>query len=395
MNVPLSAAEPATNPAGQAKCFGQQEETVSRPFAFFIRVLNPEKDGFNESQQLSEGVLKYVCKEFDMDLLDASDFNSTGRISEQVLLGIKEADVVFADANTVNENIWYEIGYTHCVNPKKLIYLFQKGKALPFDIADFRGLPYSNDPISIRQLDASLEAMVKNVISHTALDRLLRSDYWHSAVAEYVGTRPALQNEFFASLKSTATNIDFSPEMRRRALKVLLRLGYVDIELCTGLSGPLVEENIRSTVFDALALTESKIPNTIWENGLADSPRDSVLSAVSTAAATKWLKGDIDDEFFRNRFVKHQKWIARKYVTLYLVEHLEEKSIEHLKVLATDSRTEIYGRIHEWIDRKMLKPEDITELDRVFASELLDIWRTSDKPSIKNRIAALKVLSAV
>lgn len=114
-----------------------------RPFAFFIRVLNPGKDGFNESQQLSEGVLKYVCKEFDMDLLDASDFNSTGRISEQVLLGIKEADVVFADANTENENIWYEIGYTHCVNPKKLIYLFQKGKVLPFDIADFRGLPYA------------------------------------------------------------------------------------------------------------------------------------------------------------------------------------------------------------------------------------------------------------
>ena len=367
---------------------------MPRPFAFFIRVLNPGKDGFNESQQLSEGVLKYVCKEFDMDLLDASDFNSTGRISEQVLLGIKEADVVFADANTENENIWYEIGYTHCVNPKKLIYLFQKGKVLPFDIADFRGLPYSNDPISIRKLDASLEAMVKNVISHTALDRLLRTDYWYSAVAEYVGTRPALQNEFFASLKYTATNIDFSPEMRRRALKVLLRLGHVDIELCTGLSGPLVEENIRSTVFDALALTDSKVPNTIWENGLADSPRDSVLSAVSTAAATKWLKGDLDDEFFQNRFVKHPKWIARKYVALYLVENLAEKSIEHLKILATDSRMEIYGRIHEWIDKKMLNPEDISELDRLFANELLDIWRTSDKPSIKNRIASLEVLSA-
>lgn len=372
----------------------KQEENVSRPFAFFIRVLNPEKtDEFNESKQLSEGILKYVCKEFDLDLLDASDFNSTGRISEQVLLGIKESDVVFADANTANENIWYEIGYTHCINPKKLIYLFQAGRVLPFDIADFRGLSYNMEAIALRKLEADLKLMVKNVLSHSSLDRLLRLDYWHSAVVEYVRTRPSLQDEFFASLRKTATNIDFSPEMRRRALRVLLSLGYVDIELCKSLSGPSVEENIRSSVFDALALTDSEIPIAIWENGLAESPRDSVLSAVSTAAAVKWLKGGIDGEFFKGRFVNHTKWIARKYIALHLVENLEKKSFEHLKVLAMDSREEVYRRILDWVDRKTATPEDVSEPERLFARELLEVWSSSDRQSIKNRIATLEMIS--
>jgi hypothetical protein len=351
-------------------------------FAFFIRVLNPTKDGFEDSKNLSEGVLEQVCKNFKMKLLSAADFERTGRISDQVLLGIREADIVFADANTCNENVWYEIGYTHCINPYKLIFLFKEGKALPFDIADYRGLSYRNDFISLRELENNLSAMVSKVLSHTHLERLLRLEYWDTAALEYIGTLPDLRSDFIDYLKDTACNIDLSAEMRKRALWVLLSLGFINTEICERFSGQLVGEGLKGILLEALAELDFAAPQMVWENMLSGSPRQPVLASSAKAAACQWIKGYIETDYFMEHFVSHKQWIVGKHLSISLLENISPKTIEVLTILANNKKPEVYKRFVEWIDGLKEKGEPLSTDEVSLLVSIKETW-TSWETGIK------------
>jgi len=355
------------------------------PFAFFIRVLNPSKEGFKVSEDLAKGVLEAVCDKYKMKLLSAADFEKTGRISDQVLLGIREADVVFADINTSNENVWYEIGYTHCINPYKLIFLFKEGKSLPFDIADYRGLAYTNDLTSFRNLENNLSAMVSKVLSHIHLERLLRLEYWDTAVLEYIGTLPELREEFINFLRITAYNIDLSLELRKRALWILLSLDYINSEICERFSGQLVGESLKGTLFDALARLNFAAPDILWENALSGSPRQPVLAALAKAAVYQWLKGYINHDYFVDKFVQHKEWIVGKHLSLNLLDNISDRTIPILITLAVNRKPEVYKRFFDWIDSAKERISLLSNDEVKFVKALNDVWSKSPIDTVKTK----------
>lgn len=358
--------------------------STDRPFGFFIRVLNPAKPGYTASEHLAV-VLKTVCRKFGMELLDARDFNSTGRISEQVLRALSDADVVFGDANEANENVWYEIGYAHCVNAKKVVYLFEKGRTLPFDIADFRGVEYTADVTAQRKLEVTLGQMLRSILAHSALVRLLRGEHWDTAVPEYVSTRPALKKPFQQTLRDLSLNIDLAPELRRRALYALVEVGYVDNDLNERLSNPLVEESIRQALFDKLAQTDAEVSPSVWQNGLAEKTRFPVLTSLARAAAAHWAKGRMDDDYFVANFVKHSAWVVRKHLTITLLELGTKKTCAALRLLADDHRDEITYRFIEWLDRKAAQKTPMSDVDRTVLTILKTAWRTRKTEAIVER----------
>src|SRR6266480_3537181 len=95
--------------------------------AFYIRVMNESKNGYAESEAL-RSILADICVQYDIILKDAGDYRSVGIISDQIANALDKADVIFADGNSSNENVWYEIGYSDRIHVAKVICLAKEGR---------------------------------------------------------------------------------------------------------------------------------------------------------------------------------------------------------------------------------------------------------------------------
>jgi hypothetical protein len=94
-------------------------------------------------EDIHREVTKVVCEEFNLDATTADETYSSGLIISDIVAQIYEARVVIADVSTLNQNVFYEIGFCHAIN-KPTILLAERGTKLPFDISGFRHLIYEN-----------------------------------------------------------------------------------------------------------------------------------------------------------------------------------------------------------------------------------------------------------
>jgi nucleoside 2-deoxyribosyltransferase len=62
---------------------------------------------------------------------------------------------VIADITPINQNVFYELGYSHALN-KPTILLAERGKQLPFDVSGYRVLIYDNTIAGKKQLEDGL-----------------------------------------------------------------------------------------------------------------------------------------------------------------------------------------------------------------------------------------------
>ena len=97
--------------------------------AFYIRVLGVKKEGYDESQKLAP-VLKEVCNDLGIELKDASESSAIADITKELKEAIESADIVFADANSSNQNVWYEIGFADNVKVSKVVCLNRSERIL-------------------------------------------------------------------------------------------------------------------------------------------------------------------------------------------------------------------------------------------------------------------------
>ena len=93
----------------------------------------------------------------------ADEIAKPGRITEQIMEAIRNADLIIADITGNNPNVMFELGYADALG-KPIIVLNQRLSATPFDIKDWRAIPYS-----LRELDVAETHLVK------ALSALRRS----------------------------------------------------------------------------------------------------------------------------------------------------------------------------------------------------------------------------
>lgn len=101
------------------------------------------------------------------DVIRADESLTVGKISEEIGHYVHEADLVIADISEANENVYYELGYSHALN-RKAVLLVQKtlGEKLsiPFDIQDFRCHPYSFTKEGLAKLEKHLAKLVKEIM---------------------------------------------------------------------------------------------------------------------------------------------------------------------------------------------------------------------------------------
>jgi hypothetical protein len=119
----------------------QQEELrpmpdSSRPQAFLIMPFGQDLDWLHDE------ILDASFKE-GIDTRRADSIFNPGSILEQILIGIDNADLIFAVCTGKNANVFFELGYAW--KRHRPILIAENADDLPFDTAAFRTLFYGGD----------------------------------------------------------------------------------------------------------------------------------------------------------------------------------------------------------------------------------------------------------
>lgn len=119
--------------------FKDTKITKKRPTAFVI--MKFDEPYFDE---LYKKIIKPVAENSDMDLhaYRADEIYKPGIILKDIVSGITESEVIIAEITSLNPNVFYELGYSHC-RDKETILLAEEGTKLPFDISGYRCIFYN------------------------------------------------------------------------------------------------------------------------------------------------------------------------------------------------------------------------------------------------------------
>lgn len=266
--------------------------------AFFIRVLNRDKTGFAESEQLRP-VLETVSHSFDVLLKDASDYHSLGKISDQVTEAIEKSDVVFADANSANENVWYEIGYADRTNAKKVICLYIRGRVLPFDRTDMRSIQYDPSEQGLMALEAQLTKMLMDLLCDKRLREILTRAEGPQLVTHYLSSKRlrALGIEWLMARVRDTHEVE---ALRIASLKAIGALGAVDVSLLLELFNPTVESpKVMTAAYEQAGDSDEPLPETTWIPFPELTSQSFLREAYATALIKQWLKGHLPESRVR------------------------------------------------------------------------------------------------
>jgi hypothetical protein len=270
-------------------------------------------------------VLAEIAPEFGIEVKHAGDYHVLGKISEQVVKAIVRADVVFADANSSNENVWYEIGYADHVALDKVICLSRRDRPLPFDRLDVRSIQYDDTAVGMSGLHDNLRKMLQELLCDARLKLLLADPFSEESsarrVTEYLASKP-FKVLGVAWLNSVARDSKVDGTMRRASLKALGMLKEVPANLLSELSEPTVDPRVRILMFERAALLSQALPQAFWDNAINDVAANPALLQSAMAAVTQhWLWGSLSDEWFRREILNNRDARIRQAALTALQKH--------------------------------------------------------------------------
>ncbi len=90
------------------------------------------------------------------------DLFGTGKIMDQIWIGINAAKVLVADLTTRNPNVYYELGLAHALQ-KPVVLISNKQEDVPFDLNHIRVIYYDmTDPFWGQKL---IDKVAENILS--------------------------------------------------------------------------------------------------------------------------------------------------------------------------------------------------------------------------------------
>lgn len=269
--------------------------------AFLIRVLNPQKKpDFDVSEAIAE-VLGGVCADLHIDLRQADHKSGVGVITQKMRRDIRDADIVFADANSPNENVWYEIGYADCVNLEKVICIFKSDRTLPFDRRDIRSVEYLSltDAKFRTELRDAIITVLKKVVFPTLIP-YGEIENEKDAADEFVRKLPQqicdLGRQWLLNVVRDASA--HHSTARRAAVRALDDLGGLTRDVCVELTRNTIHPSVRAAVYDQLSTSDMDVSPEVW-----DQPRDlrdqALIDSFAKAITHYWCAGKLDDGTLR------------------------------------------------------------------------------------------------
>lgn len=108
-------------------------------------------------------MIKPVCAGFGFVTSRADEITETGDIPEQILIRLRDADLVIADVSGGNPNVMYELGIRHAAG-RPSIQVGEEGR-LPFDVSTIRTILFSRTPRGLQHAGDELTASVRSLLA--------------------------------------------------------------------------------------------------------------------------------------------------------------------------------------------------------------------------------------
>jgi hypothetical protein len=120
---------------------------------------------FSGFEEIYSEVIKPVAESFDLHPYRADEVYGPTSILDDIVKGIETAQVVIAEITPSNENVFYEVGYSHALK-KPTIILADKSKKLPFDLSGIRCILYENSIAGKRKVERNLRQHLQAIFDH-------------------------------------------------------------------------------------------------------------------------------------------------------------------------------------------------------------------------------------
>jgi hypothetical protein len=133
-------------PGNQIGLYGWGDQRVHfadldvRPIRPRIFVAMPFSEPF---ETLYREVILPEVQRLGLEIVRVDEVAGPGILFEDIKREIAQASAVIAEITAPNQNVFYELGYSHALN-KPTILLAQRGKELPFDIRSYRVIFYDD-----------------------------------------------------------------------------------------------------------------------------------------------------------------------------------------------------------------------------------------------------------
>lgn len=116
-------------------------ESLDRPKAFAVRLLNPDHEDYANVQDFFDVVAKPVLEDelgYRLVVIDGRQTYDSARIDQEIFAKLHRSSVVLADITGARPNCFLELGYA-LGRGLPTIVTAREGSNLPFDIATFAG----------------------------------------------------------------------------------------------------------------------------------------------------------------------------------------------------------------------------------------------------------------
>ncbi|HDE5537744.1 TPA: hypothetical protein PDQ86_002306 [Staphylococcus aureus] len=93
----------------------------------------------------SDFLLQSIIKpalESDFEIQRSDLISSTNKITDEIIGGLTNSELVIVDLSTHNPNVFYELGYRHALE-RPTITMINKDENTPFDVSAYRTIYYS------------------------------------------------------------------------------------------------------------------------------------------------------------------------------------------------------------------------------------------------------------
>lgn len=114
---------------------------------------------------LFNDVITPVCEENKLDAVRADKVNTSTPILSDIIMAIRNSELIIAEISPDNPNVFYEVGYAHALNKPTILMCEQHiREKLPFDVSGFRTIFYDNSIGGKKKVEENLRQYVKEVL---------------------------------------------------------------------------------------------------------------------------------------------------------------------------------------------------------------------------------------